>query len=120
MGKLRTLWSLILLGACVGLAYQGFQTTRIPHPADAKAEEVACQQMEACGGPTANWVGLDTSPFARIYTLDSSGGPVTIECRWATVMFGEVTCRGEREEIPEYVDDKPVQRPHELKRGVKK
>jgi hypothetical protein len=120
MGKLRTLWSLILLAACVGLAYQGFQNTRIPHPVDAKAEAVACVEMEACGGPSANWTGLDASPFARIYHLDAGSGPVTIECRWATLMFGEVTCRGEREEVTQEVDETPVRRPHELKRGVKK
>ncbi|MCR9166114.1 MAG: hypothetical protein ACE37F_21735 [Nannocystaceae bacterium] len=119
MGKLRSLWSLILFGTCAGLAYQGFQNTRIPHPADAKAQEVACEDMLACGGPTANWTGLDTSPFARIYTLESGSGPVTIECRWAMVMFGAVTCTGAREEVAPHVDDTPARRPHELGRGVK-
>lgn len=120
MSKLRTVWSLVLLGACVGLAYKGFENTRIPHPVDAHAEAVACEEMQACAGPTANWVALDASPFARIYTLDVGSGRVTIECRWAAVMFGEVTCRGEREPLLEPVDDKPVQRPHELERGMKK
>ncbi len=120
MGKLRTLWTLILLAACAALAYQGYQNSRIPHPVDAQAEAVACEDLQACKGPTAQWSSIDASPFARMYFLDSSTGPITIECRWSAVLLGEVTCRADREEIVPTVQEKPERLPHETQRGVKK
>lgn len=117
MGKLRSVWTAILLAACAGLAYQGYQNTRIPHPVDEAAEAVACDELQVCDGAEARWSNIDTSPFVRTYSLDAGRGAVTIECRWATLMFGEVTCRAEREQLAPKVEEKAVQRPHETRRG---
>ena len=118
MGKFRSVWTVVLLAACVGGAYQGYQNTRIPHPVDATAQTIACDELRACGGDEAHWTAIDTSPFVRTYSLDAGRGPITIECRWSAVLFGEVTCRADREELAPSVEEKAVPRPHEPKRGV--
>lgn len=117
MGKLRTLWTLVLLVGCGGLAYKGWQNSRIPHAVDAQAESIACDQLQACTGGAARWTALDASPFARIYTLDAGSETVTIECRWSMVLLGEVTCRANREEIAAPAEKRTGPRPHELGRG---
>lgn len=118
MGKLGKLWPWVLLAVCGGAAYQAWVNTRIPHPADAQAEAIACDELHVCGGAEADWSELDASPFVRTYRIDSGSGPVTIECRWSNVLFGTVTCFSDREDIAELVDEEPGQRPHELRRGL--
>ncbi len=120
MGTLGKLWPLVLLAACGGLAYQGWANTQIPHPADAQAEAIACDELDVCRGAEANWSALETSPFVRTYRIDSGSGLVTIECRWSSLLFGDVTCGADREDVAEVVDETPGQRPHELRRGNSK
>ncbi len=117
MGRLRTLWSVVLLGGCAGLAYQGWQNSRVPHPADAEAEAMACGSLDACGGPEADWASLETSPFSRRYRLETKRGPLSIECRWSAVLFGSLRCVADREATPEPVSEQPARRPHEQGRG---
>ncbi len=117
MGKMRTVWSVVVLVVCVGLAYQGWQNTRIPHRADTEAEAIACDRLRACGGSEAAWTAIETSPFSRRYHLDTSRGPMTVECRWSAVLVGELSCVADREEVVEQFDEKATPRPHELGRG---
>ncbi|MGH1342142.1 MAG: hypothetical protein ACRBN8_11350 [Nannocystales bacterium] len=120
MGTLGKLWPLVLFASCCGLAYQGWANSQTPHPVDAQAEAIACEELDACGGSAANWSELETSPFVRIYRIDSGSGPVTIECRWSAVMFGTISCLADRESIADVPKEKPDQRPHELRRGNSK
>lgn len=117
MGKMRTFWSAVVLLLCGGLAYQGWQNTRIPHRADAEADTIACDRLRACGGFEAAWTAVEVSPFSRRYHLDTSSGPVTVECRWSAVLFGEISCVADREEVAEQVEETAKPRPHELGRG---
>lgn len=120
MGTLGKLWPPILLAVCGGVAYQGWANSQIPHAVDAQAEAIACDEMNLCRGSGADWAGLEASPFVRTYRIDSGGGLVTIECRWSSLLFGEVTCAADREDVAEVVDETPGQRPHELRRGNSK
>jgi len=117
MGTLGKLWPLVLLAACGGLAYQGWDNSQIPHAADEQAEAIACDELDVCGGSEADWSELETSPFVRTYRIDSGSGPVTIECRWSAVVFGTISCLADREGVADVVQETPDQRPHEQRRG---
>jgi len=117
MGTLRSVWTVGLLLACAGLAYQGWRNSRIPHPVDARAEAIACEEHHVCRNGTARWSAIDASPFARTYVVDVGTGPVSIECRWSMVLLGDVGCHATREEIPVAVDHDPERLPHEIQRG---
>ncbi len=120
MGRLGKLWTPLLLAVCAGVGYQGWLNSRIPHPVDAQAETIACEELDVCGGALADWSEINASPFVRTYRIDSGSGLVTLECRWSAVMFGTVTCSADREAIVDPVDETPGQRPHELRRGNRK
>ena len=117
MGKLRGLGTIVVLLVCGGAAYQGWSNSRIPHEVDARAAEVACDELHVCDGTEPQWASIDAGPFVRTYRIDAGRGAVTLECRWASLMFGAVTCTADREDVLRDVSEKPARRPHEIPRG---
>lgn len=114
---MRKLGAVLLLVLGAGLAFQAYDNAESPHPVDAQAEAVVCGEMQLC--QVATWASVDTTPFVRRYTLDAEQGRgiVHVECRWAAILFGKVTCHATREDVLGQVpnDDGPA--PHELQRG---
>ncbi len=114
---MRKLGGFVMLLVCTGLTYQGLQNVKTPHPVDDEAARIACSELRVCAGDTPAWERVETTPFVRIYHIDAGRGAVTIECRWSAVLFGDVDCRADREELDPSVPEKPKRLPHELQRG---
>jgi hypothetical protein len=114
---MRRVGTVIVVLVCGGAAYQGWLNSQIPHDVDAKAAEVACEELRVCDGAEPRWASIDAGPFLRTYRIDEGRGAVTLECRWASLMVGAVTCTAQRERVRGEVSETPTRRPHELHRG---
>lgn len=114
---MRKLGAVLLVAISLGLGYLAYQNTRTPHPVDAQAEGLACDDLAVCDGDTVIWTRLEATPFVRRYGVDDGRGAVTIECRWSLILFGDVNCTADRQAVPKHVPDRDGPAPHELRRG---
>ncbi len=115
---MRKVWVVVVSALCAVTLIRGYDNAQNPHPVDDVAQAIVCGELGVCGGDDASWSAVETSPFQRTYRLDAGRGAVEVRCRWSAVLWGSVSCKADREAVPEIVPPTPEQRPHAIKRSA--
>jgi hypothetical protein len=112
---MRWVGVVVFLLVAAGLGFKAYQNSRVPHPADQIARDVACKEISTCVRPAPS--RIDTSGFVREYEFEVSDGEVVVECRWSALLFGQVKCKGDLIQGAGPETD-AAQYPHEIQRTL--
>ena len=82
-----------LLAVSLGVAYQGWQTTKGVGKTAAQASRSACSLSEECTLSHDQPTRTAANFLARKYTFKTSMGPVTVTCKRQYLVLGGFECR---------------------------
>ena len=116
---MRKIGAVVAVVALLAVAFQVYVNTAEDHPADAKAEAIACRQLGTCTAAEYDRHERRVSPFQRTYVFETSRGTIEVRCRWPYVLYGEPECTGEREGVMNRELPAGDQPPHATKRSAR-
>lgn len=98
MDKVKGLFGYVVLGACLVLAYQGYQNTSDPEATEDLAQSVACDVDSRCVLEGERPAEIRSDVFGRYFTWRTTVGRVEITCRRELWFFGAWSCESAKPE----------------------